>query len=97
MAIPGVGEASKSFRKACNAHGCAERPGGGNISLFALLRLFAAANVKYTKLARVNVKSATQCNIHLQDIFGIFQLQQLDTDVIQSKPGVKSVSFAKDS
>ena len=26
-----------------------------------------------------------------------FQLQQLDTDVIQSKPGVKSVSFAKDS
>ena len=46
--------------------------GGGNISLFALLRLFAAANVKYTKLARVNVKSATQCNIHLQDIFGIF-------------------------
>ena len=26
-----------------------------------------------------------------------FQLQQLDKDVIQSKPGVKSVSFAKDS
>ena len=26
-----------------------------------------------------------------------FQLQQLDTDVIQSKPGVKSASFAKDS